>query len=160
ERMLKTWRSRGVLVGIAVCGVVAVLLIPRLRAQAAAQGQARRPAGPLDAATRALVEGRYDEVASLTSSLPQDPAAAALRARADIARGRYEKAEGDLRPIAQRAPTSDAALQLGILLKMLNRPEGDGVLQRVADANATGPASLARAARASQALGDVQDANS
>src|SRR5215469_1357564 len=105
----------------AVALVAIVALIPRLRAQT----QARRPAGPLDAATRALVEGRYDEVASLTASLPQDPTAAGLRARADIARGRYEQAEAALRPIAQRAPTSEAALQLGLLLKMLNRPDAD-----------------------------------
>lgn len=141
---------------LAVTVVAVAALIPRVRAQS----QARRPAGPLDAATRALVEGRYDEVASLTASLAQDPAAAALRARADIARGRYEKAESDLRPIAQRAPTSDAALELGLLLKMLTRPEADAVLQRVAESTATDPASLAREARANQELGQIQDANS
>jgi tetratricopeptide (TPR) repeat protein len=144
----------------AVALVAVIALIPHLRAQT----PTRRPAGPVDAATRALVEGRYDDVASLTASLPQDPAAAALRARADIARGRYEQAESALRPIAQRSPTSDAALQLGLLLKMLDRPEADAVLQRVAEASATDPAALAREARANQALdpmpGAVQNANS
>ena len=152
--MSRFLKLRYVIGVVALVALVAVALIPRLRAQA------RRPAGPIDAATRALIEGRYDEIASLTSSLPQDPTAAALRARADVARGRYEKAEADLRPTAQRAPTSEAALQLGLLLKMLDRPEAEAILQRVADANATDPASLAREARANQALDQAQDANS
>jgi tetratricopeptide (TPR) repeat protein len=123
--------------------------------------QTRRPAAsPLEAATRAYIEGRYDEVASLTDKLnPQDPAAVALRARADIARGRYQQAEAALRPIAQRAPASDAALELGLLLKTLDRPDAERVLTAVAEARSTDAAGLARSARALQALGEFQDAN-
>ena len=60
-----------------------------------------------------------------------------------------------LRPIAQRAPASEAALQLGLLLKLLDRPDADQVLTRVADAQPSGAAALARSARALRAL-DVE----
>src|SRR5215831_17758952 len=54
----------------------------------------RRPATPLQAAARALVEGRYGEIDSLTDKLDaKDPNVAALRARALMARGKYSDAE-------------------------------------------------------------------
>ena len=139
--------------------LAAVVLIPVVLAQA------RRPA-PLPtglvSAQRALVEGRYDEVAGLTAALdPQDPNVAAVRARALIARGRYQEAETALGPIAQRAPTSDAALELGLLLDMLGRANAPAVLARVAAAAAVtnDPLELGRAGRALRALGRLQDAN-
>jgi tetratricopeptide (TPR) repeat protein len=69
------------------------------------------------------------------------------------------QAETALRPVAQRAPTSDAALELGLLLRMLGRPD-DGLLTRVAAiANtATDAADLARGARALRALGRFEEA--
>ena len=86
---------------------------------------------PLQDAVKALNEGRYDDVASLVASQnQQDPAVVSVRARALVARGKYQEAEALLRPIAQRAPTSDAALELGLLLKMLGRQDGSAVLQR------------------------------
>ena len=122
----------------------------------------RRPAPALQEATRALIEGRYDEVASLTSQLDQrDPLVAAVNARALIARGRYQEAEAALRPIAQSAPTSEAALQLGLLLQMLGRADAPAALVGVARVGsaARDAAGLGRAARALHALGRVEDAN-
>src|ERR1051326_587585 len=73
----------------------------------------RRPQTPVQAAMRALVEGRYAEVDALTEKLDQrDPNVTAIRARALAERGRYADAETLLRPVAARAPQSEAALQL------------------------------------------------
>ncbi len=119
------------------------------------------PQSPAQLATRALNEGRYDEVASIAGRDAFDPTLAALHAQALIARGKYKEAEDLLRPSAQRQPESDAALELGLLLKMLSRPEGTTLLTRVAEsADTAGRASeLARAARALQALGRFNEAN-
>src|SRR6516162_7298853 len=98
------------------------LLLAILPTLAMAQTPARRPAAGLQAATRALIEGRFDQIDSLTQQLDaNDPAVVALRARALIARGRYDEAEVMLRPAASRAPYSDAALELGLLQQMLDR---------------------------------------
>ena len=138
--------------------LLALVIIPVVIAQS------RRPA-PLPpglvSAERALIEGKYDDVASLTSSLdPQDPNVAAVRARALIARGQYQEAETLLRPAAGRAPTSEAALQLGLLLDMLGRSEAPAILARMAAASSSNdPKELGRAGRALRALGRSYDAN-
>src|SRR6476659_1727741 len=94
---------------------------------------ARRPSSPIQAAVRAFIEGRYDEVDSLTDKLDlHDPAVAAVRGRALIARGRYQDADALLRPVAQRAPQSDAALELGLLEKLLTQAGAPATLERVA----------------------------
>src|SRR5258706_841302 len=156
------WRgarsSRGVSALAIAALLVALALIP------VAIAKSRRAAAPppgLVAAGRALLEGRYDEVPALVDKLDQtDPHVVAVKARAVIARGHYQEAETALRPAAQRAPTSDAALELGLLLKMLGRAEADAVLTRVAGAyTTTDPHELARAARALRALGRKYDAN-
>jgi Flp pilus assembly protein TadD len=157
RRVLQSSRAR---YGLGLtAGLVLLALIP------AAIAQTRRPAAapPMQAAMRAFIEGRYDEIASLTAALDQqDPNVAALNARAEIARGKYQEADARLRPIAQRAPTSEAALQLGLLLHMLRRPEAASILTRVAAAPAAqnDAQALARSARALWALGRFQDANS
>ena len=113
-------------------GLVLLAIIPAGIAQSA-----RRAQPNLQNATRALIEGRYDDVAALTAALDgQDPDVAALSARALIARGRYQEAETILRPAAERAPTSEAALELGLLLQLLGRPDGTAMLNRVAAARA------------------------
>ena len=151
-------RSRRALYALALTSALVLLALIRV---GIAQST-RRSVSPLQAATRALIEGRYDEVAALVDKLDrQDPNGVALSAQALVARGRYQEAEGVLRPAAQRAPTSEAALELGLLLKMLGRPDAAGVLRRVA---ATGDstddgARLARGARALRALGRFQEAN-
>ncbi|MFN7914937.1 MAG: tetratricopeptide repeat protein [Vicinamibacterales bacterium] len=133
-----------------------------------AVAQVRRPSQPTAApqtpaqlAMRALNEGRYDEAASIAGRDQFDPTLVAIHARALIARGQYKEAEGILRPASQRQPLSDATLELGLLLKLLSRPEGTTLLTRVADSAATaGRASeLARAAKALQALDRFEEAN-
>src|SRR5262245_36135050 len=101
--------TRKALLGLAAALVVLLSLI------VVAVAQSRRPAVPaLEQANRALLEGRYDEVPGLVATLDaQDPNVAALSARALIARGRYDDALTALKPFAQRAPTSDAALEYG-----------------------------------------------
>ncbi|MEQ1910771.1 MAG: hypothetical protein ABMA15_18265, partial [Vicinamibacterales bacterium] len=101
-------------------GVAAVLVLGALFPVAIAQ--VRRPATPTPTAPqtpaqlamRALVEGRYDEVVALTEKDQLDPVLVALHARALSERGKYKEAEDLLRPVAQRQPTSDAALELGL----------------------------------------------
>jgi tetratricopeptide (TPR) repeat protein len=135
--------------------VVLIALIPVAIAQSS-----RRPPPGLQSALAALNEGKYDEVAGLTAKLDQqDPFVATVNARALIARGKYQEAEAALRPIAGRAPTSDAALELGLLLKMLGRNDATAMLQRVASMQANDAADFARSARALRALGAFQDAN-
>src|SRR5579863_254311 len=143
-------------------GAVALLILLALIRVVIAQSSRRTPAG-LQLAVRALIEGRYDDVPALTEKLDsQDPNVAAVKARALVARGRYQEAEAALRPIAQRAPSSAAALELGLLLQMLGRADGPVILGRVAAAAAVASDAqeLSRAARALEALGHFGEANS
>jgi tetratricopeptide (TPR) repeat protein len=138
-----------------VVSVGSILGVTILGATAAAQ-VARRSQPPLQQATRALLEGRYDEVESLANQAGQDdPAAAALKGRALIARGRYADAETLLRAAATRQPASIAALELGLLAKQLGRPDATEILTRVAAQSRD----LVVAARALRALGAVKEAN-
>src|SRR5262249_12116335 len=110
--------------------LVAVVLTP-LSASRTAQS-ARRPPRPPPAANRALVEGRFDDVDAAVEKLDlRDPNVAALKARAAIARGRYQDADALLRPIAQRAPTSEAALELGLLERYLGKSSAAPLLEKV-----------------------------
>jgi len=119
------------------------------------------PQTPAQLAMRALVEGRYDEVAALAGEDPFDAPMMAIRAKALIERGKYTEAEDVLRPVAQRQPVSDAALELGVLLDMLGRPEATAVLTRLANEAPTAnrATDLARSARALRALGRFNEAN-
>jgi len=141
-------------------GIVAALAVLSIITVAVAQS--RRPQPPaIEQATRALNEGHYDRVAGLLEKMDtQDPSVAALIARADIAQGRYQQAETALRPIAQRAPTSDAALELGLLLNMLGRSDAKAVLERVASVTNTArdAGDFARGGRALRALGRFEEA--
>ena len=118
-----------------------------------------QPDTPYRAAIRALNEGRYDDVEAITEKL--DPNIVAVRARAAIARGRYAQAEALLRPVAVRAPSSEAALELGLLQQMLVRPDAAALLEKVAPLADTSndPGEVARAARALRALGRFHEAN-
>src|SRR5262249_33541252 len=151
----RTWYAAAILLAFAAVFIVA-------RSFHVAAQSARRPATPLQSATRALIEGRYDEVDQLADRLDgRDPNVVALKARAAVARGRYAPAETLLKPVVQRAPTSEAALVLGLLQQMLGRAEATATLQNVAaladtSANAM---DLARAARALRALGQFHESN-
>jgi tetratricopeptide (TPR) repeat protein len=156
-RWLAARSSRGRALGLASL-LVLLVLIP----VAIAQSLRRSVPADFQAATRAFIEGRYDDVGDLTAKLDQrDPSVVALGARALIARGRYDEAERTLRPVAERDPSGEAALELGLLLKMLTRPEAARVLQPVASRAAVSrdAAELARAGRALQALGASREAN-
>ena len=140
---------------------IALVLLGLPIVSATAQGP-RRPSPPLQAAGRAVLEGRYDEVDTLTASLDaSDPDVVAVKARAAVARGRYEQAETMLRAVVPLAPTSDAALELGLLLQMLGRADARAVLERVAllANRSPEPVEVARGARAQHALGLLKDAN-
>ena len=141
-------------------GLPAVLVV--LVTVTVAAQMPRRAPQPLQFASRAFLEGRYDEVDQLTDKLDlRDPNVAALRARAAIARGRYAQAEAALRPVAVRLPTSEAALELGLLQQLLDQPGASTTLEKVAAAGESSDSAqnLARAARALRALGRFQDAN-
>jgi tetratricopeptide (TPR) repeat protein len=142
---------------VALLALVALALIPVVIAQSS-----RRPPPDLQLAARAQADGRYDDALALVSKLDQsDPDVAAVAGAARIARGRYKEAEDLLRPIALKAPTSAAALELGLLLKMLGHDDARPTLERVASAAArtNDPRVLARAGRALSALGAAHDAN-
>jgi tetratricopeptide (TPR) repeat protein len=147
--------------GLAAVLVVSAALFTVAVAQSRRPSAPNSPQTPAQLAMRALVEGRYDDVAALTEKDQFDPTLVAIRARADIERGKYEQAETLLRPAVQRQPASDAALELGLLLKMLSRPEGTQILNRIATTAETADraADLARAARALRALGRFNESN-
>ena len=140
---------------------VSAIAVALLFAIPGAAQSPRRASQPLQLATRAFLDGRYDEVDQLTDKLDaRDPNVVALKARAAIARGRYPQAETALRPVVARAPASEAALVLGLLQQMLGRSDAPALLERVAAGNGAGDATdLARAARALRALGQFQQAN-
>jgi cellulose synthase operon protein C len=152
-------RSRRISVALLI-GALAFLALPT---SGTAQAPRIRPAAtPLGGAIRALIEGRYDEIDALIDKLDaRDPNVVAVKARALIARGKYGDADAVLKPAASRAPTSEAALELGLLYQMLGRPEGKSVLERVAPIADTSndPYEVARAGRALRALGRFQEAN-
>ena len=157
--------SRAVLIATLVAAIAvplcAVLVVAQTQRRAAAP-PAPAPATPFDAAMRAFIEGRYDEAEGLADKLnANDPNVAALKARAMIARGRYADAEALLQPVAVRAQTSEAALQLGLLQKMVGRPGASQTLTRVTDLISTtrSAAEIARAGRALQALDRFKEAN-
>jgi tetratricopeptide (TPR) repeat protein len=147
--------------GISVCLLVASLVCLALPTSGTAQATRRQPQ-PFQAVTQALIEGRYAEVDALADKLDsRDPNVVALKARAAVARGRYAEAEALLRPAAARVPTSEAALELGLLQHKLGRADAASLLGRVATLadRSTDPSELARAAQALRALGRFHDAN-
>ncbi len=157
--------SRAVYISALVAAVAiplcAVLVVAQTQRRAAAAPPAPKPATPFEAATRALLEGRFDEVDSTTDKLNQsDPNVVALKARAAIERGRYADAEAMLQPVATRLPTSEAALQLGLMQKLLSKPSYAQTLGRVASlaSSAQNADEMARAAQALAALDRVADA--
>jgi tetratricopeptide (TPR) repeat protein len=115
------------------------------------------------AARRALAHGRGAEAESLAKARPAgDADAAAILAHLDSSRGEYDAAVKRLEPAAATDPTGEAALELGMLLQRLGRGEaGTQHLTRVfrRAMNGGDRDALFRAARAAQALGRMQDAN-
>jgi tetratricopeptide (TPR) repeat protein len=141
--------------------LIALVLLGLPILTATAQGP-RRLSTPIQEALRALHQGRFDAIDGLTASLdPKDPDLVAIKARAAIARGRYDQAESMLREVVALAPTSEAALELGLLMQMLGRGDATMMLERVAllAQRSPDPIEVARGARAERALGRLRDAN-
>jgi tetratricopeptide (TPR) repeat protein len=165
--MMKFPASRAVYIWALVLAVAvplcAVLVVAQGQRRAAAPRPAPPPATPLEAATRLFFEGKFDDLDSAVEKLDaRDPAVVALKARAMIARGKYAEAEAMLQPVAQRAPSSEAALELGVLQQLLGRLAATQTLERVASlaSSAQNAVEMARAARALQALDRTKEANS
>src|SRR5262245_46638763 len=98
----------------------------------------RRPSTPLQAAARALNEGKFDDVDAAVEKLDaRDPAVTALKARAAIARGRYDAADALLRPVVPRAPQSDPPPDLGCRMHMLARGAARATWERAPTRPAT-----------------------
>ena len=125
--------------------------------------QSSGPALPFPAsAWRAIAHGKPAEAeAQARSRAADDPAAAAVLAHIAIEKGQYNDAIGMLRPVVNRVPLSDAALELALLLQTLGRRnEAAPLLNVLFRAAGNDQASLTRAARAAAALGDARSANS
>src|SRR3989441_8070951 len=142
---------------LAVCVLVSLWVLP-----GGGQTRTAPAATPVQAAMRALNQGRFDQVETLLKGV-SDPQAIVVRARADIARGRYAEADKALAPVASESPSSEAALELGLLQMRLGRRQEatktlEGVLTRGRDPSTA--ADYLRLARAARALGQFQDANS
>src|SRR4051812_43091915 len=71
---------------------------------------------PVDAAERALVEGRFADVEALAAEPGAPPSRRIVLARADAARGRLQAARQRLEAEVAKAPAGDAALELGFVL--------------------------------------------
>jgi tetratricopeptide (TPR) repeat protein len=148
-----------------VCVVCALLLgsglLPAAQSRPpAAQSRPAPARAPADPAARALNLGHYDEVERLLRDRT-DPKSVALRARAMIARGRYADAEKLLTPAATAAPTSDAALELGLLEQYVGRrADARRTVERlISQLRATTAADYLRLARAEYAVEEFRDAN-
>jgi tetratricopeptide (TPR) repeat protein len=151
EQPLMTFRRK--------CTVCALVLLCAVQVPLA---QSRPPAAatPADAALKALNAGQLDEVGRLLGSAT-DARSVAIRARAEVARGRYAEAEKILTPVATAQPGSDAALELGLLQMQLGRRnEAVRILKQiVARVDGQTAAENLRLGQAARALGAFQDAN-
>jgi tetratricopeptide (TPR) repeat protein len=143
------------------CAVV-VVLATTLSSSAAQSGAGQSVAQARTAAERALLAGRYDDVAKFADAHERDATLVVLRARALMARGESGAAEKVLTPAAAANPAGDAALELGLLqLSLGRRSEGRRAMQLLLMAevrSATAP-DYARAGRAARALGQFNEAN-
>lgn len=138
----------------AVAALAATIVLTAF-APARAQGR-----DALQSAADALDRGRFDEVHTALAGRDADSAAAVLRARAYVAVGKYAEAEKVLQPAVFENPIGDAAVELGLLQRMLGRREGLRTLTLILSRElVTGSASdYVRAGRAAQALNRFKDA--
>ena len=141
---------------VAACVLLSLSVLP-----GGSQTRTAPAATPVQAAIRALNQGRFEQVETLLKGV-SDPQAIVVRARADIARGRYAEAEKALTPVASESPSSEAALELGLLQMRLGRRQDgtktlEGVLTRGRDPSTA--ADYLRLGLAARALGQFEDAN-
>jgi tetratricopeptide (TPR) repeat protein len=110
---------------------------------------------PIDAAERALIEGRFADVEALAAEPGAPESRRIVLARTDAARGRLQAARERLEAEVAKAPTGDAALELGYVLRDLGRRDDAIKLWTaiVADrADERTPLSIYREGRALSAL--------
>jgi tetratricopeptide (TPR) repeat protein len=130
-----------------------------------ARSHGQQPSGPPlpfpASAWRALAHGKPAEAEALARARPaDDPAAVAMIAHLAADKGRYDEAVSMLKPAASRAPLSDAALELAVLLQKLGKAKEAIPLLNVLSRSGTNDAAgLTRAARATAALGEAHNAN-
>ena len=110
---------------------------------------------PIDAAERALVEGRFADVEALAAEPGAPVSRIIVLARADAARGRLQAARARLEAEVAKAPTGDAALELGLVLRDMGlREDAARLWQAIVDdrADERTPHSIFREGRALTAL--------
>jgi len=134
---------------------------------AAAQAEAARAQADLAffrASAQAIAHGRRDEAEALARARgDRDEAGAAVRARLAADRGDFYAAAVLAAPASAAAPTSEAALEWGLILfQQGKKTEARRVLAPVAagSRSVTTADGLFRVARAARALGQVRTANS
>jgi tetratricopeptide (TPR) repeat protein len=142
--------GRSILLAVAICALLLTSGTP------SAQGRNT----PADNAANLIKVGKYAEAEQLLLN-EKDPGSIALRARTLTARGRYPDAEKLLTPAAAAAPTSDAALELGLLQMYLGRKDEAtrGLTRIVETLQPRGAADFVRMAAAARATGAFKDAN-
>ncbi len=126
------------------------------------QAAAQVPETFIQQARRALARGRLAEAEALARTKPAgDSDAAAVLARVESARGRYDEALQLLQAGAAANPSGEAALELGLLLqRQFGRADASAEhLNRVLGRSLQAPdkEALFRAARAAHALGRMRD---
>jgi tetratricopeptide (TPR) repeat protein len=149
----------GALLSVRRACIAWVLLLAAGTVPSAQQGGGKPAALTPSPASRALNAGQFEEVERLLKSAT-DPASIALRARAQIAQGRYQEAQTLLTPVASAQPDSDAALELGLLELYLGK-RADGIRRLRALTGRLSPRSARdffRLAQAASALAAFQDA--
>ena len=128
------------------------------------QAAQQTPETFLQAARRALAQGRVADAEALANARPAGESdAAAVLARIDSVQGRYDEAVKRLEAAAAAQPGGEASLELALLLKQQfgRHNEAAPHLNRVLNRStqAQDAETLFRAARAAQALRQMQDAN-
>ena len=155
------------LLAVRIRPLVVVLLAVCLGASGSSRPFAQQSAAsaPFPAsAWTAIAHGRLADAESQARTRPaDDPDAAAVLGHLAARKGHYADAIKLLEGPAAQWPVSAAALELGLLHHRLGRTEEGGkILLPIfrQGSRAGDPVVLARAARAAQALGSAQDANS
>ena len=112
-------------------------------------------------AWRAIAHGKPAEAESLARArAADDPAALAVLAHLAVDKGRYDDAIAMLQSAANRAPLSDAALELALVFERVGRAaDASQLLNVIFRSSDNDPASLVRAGRAAAGLGKARDAN-
>src|SRR5687768_10968559 len=152
-RRLRTPMRPLVVILLYVCAAAAISPPPSARQTPPAEPFPR-------SAWAALAHGRAADAEALAKAQgADDPAAVAVLAHIAAQQGKHAEALAMLEPAAARAPTGDAALELGLLLQRLGRLQSATEhLQRLFRQSTAGAAdtdSLYRGARAAHALGRV-----